>query len=233
MKIDVILIEDDPFWSKILEFYLTEMGFNLIAKIDNVETAKTILGMPKPDCIVVDVMLGEHKSFEIFDNQELIEIPKIFITASESSENLEQSLGIKNSFFLVKPFHMLTLKSAINYVCSGKPSKNSNYGIWVTGKQNIRLFLGVEDIVYVQSKLNYCLIKTIHNQYLIKTSLNKVKKSLSDAFMQIHRGYLVNINFIEKVQLKELIIFTKSGNLPIGAKYKFDVKQYLINHKLV
>jgi two-component system, LytTR family, response regulator LytT len=233
MNLSVLLIEDDPFWSAILEHYLSEIGCNRVKIVDNLQSAKSYLTNEKPDCIIADVLIGEQKSYEILEMPSWTAIPKIFVTASESSEHLDKSLGIKHALFLVKPFHVLTLKAAMTYICKMAPKNENGNGVIVTGKQNIKIFIATNDIVFIKANLNYCTIKTTNSIYSLKTSIKTIMGKLGEDLVQAHRGYAINENYIDKVQLNELKIITRYGEVPIGKKYKKNIEQILAKKHLV
>jgi len=59
----------------------------------------------------------------------------------------------------------------------------------------------VKSVLYFQSTGKYTEVVTAHEKHLIRTSLKDLLQSLDpQAFVQIHRGTIVNVAAIERVE---------------------------------
>jgi len=66
--------------------------------------------------------------------------------------------------------------------------------------ETVRL-IHIDEIVYFQSKDKYTTVRTTQGEALIRTPLNELEGQLDpDRFWRIHRGALVNVTFIDRVQ---------------------------------
>jgi DNA-binding LytR/AlgR family response regulator len=219
----VLIIEDNIIWQAKIKELLYLIDPNYIVHVCNLlEDSLQYLESIIPDLIVCDIMLEEEEVFDIFEHIEYRDIPCIFITVSESEVFYKKSKEIHNSAFLVKPFQMLSLKSAIESVMLNHARKlgRSPRGISVKGIHNEKIMLKLTDIVIVESDLNYCILKTRKNKYAIKSTLKKINEDLGTEIIQIHKKYLVNKNYITKINLSRMEIITEIGIFPVGRKYK-------------
>jgi DNA-binding LytR/AlgR family response regulator len=81
--------------------------------------------------------------------------------------------------------------------------------------------------VSIKSEWNYCVIKTPKNQFALKTNLIKLMSVLGEQMIRIHRSYIVNTKYIQKINLSKMTIKIENVILPIGRKNKSNVEAYL------
>jgi len=109
--------------------------------------------------------------------------------------------------------------------------KKKQHDITVRGIYNEKIFLDVDHIVYVKSESNYSIIKTPKNQFALKINLIKLMLALGPHMIRIHRSYIVNTTYIQKVNLRQMTIKLKiepeNVILPIGRSNKPHVEEYL------
>ena len=86
----------------------------------------------------------------------------------------------------------------------------------------------LHQILYIEQQGNYCLINTSTKQFVIKKALLTVMQTLDDNFIQIHRAFCVNVNFIENYSpLLEKVKLKGGIELPIGRTKRDNIKDYL------
>ncbi len=82
----------------------------------------------------------------------------------------------------------------------------------------------VAAIVYVEVQSHYLYYYTVKNVYKSRGNMSEVERELSRySFVQIHRSYLVNLRYVEKIKSSEII--ARGITLPVGRAYKDHVKQ--------
>ena len=225
----ILLIEDDLIWQiKIKEIlYMIQADYKVDVS-SNIEDSLLYLKSTIPDLIISDVILEDNLVFDLFDHTEYKNIPFIFMTISENEEFYLKSKDIINALYLVKPFKLLSLKSAMDTLMQNQSRKlgKSPQGIPVRGKNNERIVLKPVDII-IESESNYCILKTRKNRFVIKASLKKIYEDLGYEVIQIHKKYLVNTSYISKLNLPKMEVFTEIGVYPIGRKYKPNLFEYL------
>lgn len=226
-----IIIEDDFNWKLKLQLILDELGIIIIGIADSIASANELLKKNTPNFILSDVILNTELIFDLFKlNREYCKIPTIFITSSQKEKNYEDSSIVKNHLYIIKPAHKLTLKSAIETLCgniNGRENKHTTAAITIKGKYNQKIELAFEKIMYINQNQHYCTIYTAQQHFVIKKSLVNIMKDLDDRFLQIHRSYCVNINFIENFGIGLELLKLKDLELPIGLTFKEKIKQLI------
>lgn len=230
--INCIIIEDDINWKTKLQILLDEIGISIIGVASNVAEAISLLQKHKPCIIIADVILGNEKVFDLFDyDKRFTDIPTIFLTVSDKEIDYKKSQVVKKSLYLVKPVHKLTLKGSIGSLCEALFNKlqQANNSIFIKGKYNERLNISFDKIVYIHQDRHYCTIVTTTHSFRLKKSLSNFLKELDTRFMQVHRSYCINTNYIvnfsvglENIKLKDM-----SVAIPIGSTFLPVVKEYI------
>ncbi len=82
------------------------------------------------------------------------------------------------------------------------------------------------DILYIEGLRDYIRIFTINKTIVTKHLLASLQEMLpSDAFLRIHRSYIISINKIDSYNTDTIEIAKKE--LPIGRLFKHDVYKLL------
>jgi DNA-binding response OmpR family regulator len=107
MKPTILLVDDQPQISKILNDVLSKKGYT-IALAFNGEIAYQKALEIKPSLIIMDIMMPVLSGFEaarkIKSHEELKEIPIIFLTAKGQDSDKEEADIIGAAGFVTKPF---------------------------------------------------------------------------------------------------------------------------------
>lgn len=89
--------------------------------------------------------------------------------------------------------------------------------------------LSLNEVVYIEKDAitRKLLIKTIHNDYLVNTSLLDIENKLNRKFSKINRSIIVNDDHIKKIDYQNLDIEMDNGDIvgPISLKFKKELKK--------
>lgn len=126
VKSRILLAEDDPNLSTLLEEYLNLKGFD-VQLTRNGEDALKAFQTDKFDLCLLDVMMPRKDGFTVArDIRKLdLEIPIIFLTAKSMKEDKIEGFNLGADDYISKPFSMEELLARINAVL--RRTKNSNH----------------------------------------------------------------------------------------------------------
>ncbi|MBK7869684.1 MAG: LytTR family transcriptional regulator [Saprospiraceae bacterium] len=106
--------------------------------------------------------------------------------------------------------------------------EKSEQGYFFIRTNNLLTRVNVADILWVNADGNYCYIHTLQKKHAVKISMKKLTTKLScKYFVQIHKSYIVQLQFIEIVDTKENIVRIGETNLPLGRIYKEKLLPFL------
>lgn len=128
--------------------------------------------------------------------------------------------------FLGKPAALIIILSPEHPEAKGKTLR------FVTGKQQDQWApISIDHISHFESlnKKNWFYVDD--EQYKVNLTLKELSKRLPDYFLRIHRSYIINIHYINRITRdfsSNLIISMKNGTeLPVSNSYLVDVKRTL------
>jgi CheY-like chemotaxis protein len=113
----VLIVEDDPLLALELTETLAEVGCQIVDVAPGLARALAAAEFHELDLAVVDITLGEEKSFRVAHMLMAREVPFVFATGSRPE-------GIPPEFArvpaLTKPFSPEALQRLLSSVCSGR-----------------------------------------------------------------------------------------------------------------
>ncbi len=231
-NIKVLILEDDITWSLYIESIFFSSKFEIVGTANTLSKGKAMIDGFKPDLIISDIMLQDGNAFDIFLEKKYLEIPTIFMTSFTEEDIFVQTKEIPKSTYLVKPFHKFSLLSSIQLILSKYPPIKilpvvKNY-IEVKGKNYQTKMILFEDIAYISAEGNYIFVITKNKQKFVrKMSLTNIKEELDDRFIQINKSHLINIDFIQRINLSKKTIIVNETNIAIGRIYRKELDKVL------
>ena len=111
----ILVVDDEPSTVEILEFALTEMGYNTVGAnsgfeaLDKYDTAK-------PDLLLIDFMMPEMAGLELLKRirEKDSSTPIVMLSAHSEPDLVMKAFEIGLDDFLLKPFRIEELQSSID-----------------------------------------------------------------------------------------------------------------------
>lgn len=88
----------------------------------------------------------------------------------------------------------------------------------------------LENLVYIHSEGHYLELYTTTNKEFIRGKISEIIKELPPNFMQIHRSYIINFNYIKEV-FSNFIVLKNKTEIPISRSKKTLLKEKLSTYK--
>ncbi len=228
MPINVLILEDEPLKAWALEKMLEELGgYKIIAICQEEEKAIPILEQEDIDLLLIDIRLkGKIDGISFAKTNVPKGLPIVLMTQYEDEKTYRDTLNIPNHAFLVKPFHKFTLDSIIHSLLPSKKTTESLIYVRVGNKREI---ITPESILWVEANRNYCHIKTQNKEYIVKRSLRLVGENLllTGLFIYIHKSFIVRIELIKRIDLKNKSVDLGDTLLPLGRNFIKSLKEKL------
>lgn len=227
-QINVIIAEDNKQYARLLKDIVTSLEYNVIGVFHN--KLDTLNGLKRlhPDIVLLDMKMDtKFTGAEIgeFISRSL-NIPFIYITSYSEKKIVEKALKTKPKGYFLKPFNRkeigIGIELAINAHRATLKEKYFSFN-----STNANLKIPESDILFLKSDNNYVEIHTIKQKYLIRSTLKSVGEKLSsNVFLQIHRSYIVNVNFVLKYKSNN--IYIENEIIPVSRKYHENVKKQFL-----
>ena len=224
-----IIIEDEIPAQKILKSFILKIpNIQILGVFKAAIEAHTFLKNNTVDVVFLDINLPDISGIDFIKT---IKNPPAIIITTAYPEYAVNSFELDTIVdYLVKPFSFDRFFKAINKAKDRlETSKNP-----IEETENI-LFLNVDkthhkitlnSILYIESDRNYITVVT-KNQKLsyIESLKNWVEKLPKNQFIQVHKSYIINRKFVDKISGNE--IYVSANRIPIGRTYKQELLKQL------
>ncbi|MFC1475120.1 PleD family two-component system response regulator [Candidatus Zixiibacteriota bacterium] len=115
----ILVIDDEPEITEIIDTYLTENGFK-IATINDPGRAIEKAQEFKPDVILLDIMMPGVDGYDVCQSlkniPDFVSTPIIFLTGKDRSDDMGRSFKSGGDMFIKKPFSCERLLEIVNIV---------------------------------------------------------------------------------------------------------------------
>ena len=108
MKKCILIVEDDPAISRLIESNLLVAGYEPVCAMDG-RQALDVISAHHFDLALCDIMLPELDGFELLPYMQERDIPVIYVSAKADVQSRVQGLRLGAEDYLVKPFDILEL----------------------------------------------------------------------------------------------------------------------------
>lgn len=228
-----IIVDDEPIAHEIITDYAGNFPqLQLAQQCYNVFQATEFLTKHTVDLIFLDINMPKISGFEFL--RSLQHPPKIIVTTAYKEYALEgYELNVVD--YLLKPFSLQRFLQAVQKVSdhtAQEPNTTnddllSQKMILKDGKKLHQIRMG--DILYIEAYGNYTKVITATKTILtLETLSSYLKKLPEDAFIQVHRSFIVQISQIQTIANNTLNINDKQ--IPIGQTFKGKIKEVLGNY---
>ena len=202
------------------------------AAVYHFSSGEGILGSPNEyDIIFLDIAMGGLSGLEaaglLRERQEKIGGKKsiiIFVTAFK--EHMPEAFDVNAFHYLVKPPDREKLARVLERALKEANFAESTECIVIKsfGKQQ-KLFL--HDIYYIESSNHKVVLCLKDGAFSCYAKIRDLEAELGDQFFRVHKGYLVNLAYVEGYSKTELTL--TNGEKLLISKYKYQdfVKAYL------
>lgn len=219
-----LIAEDEPHIRAQLVALLNELwpALNIVAEAQDGVVALAAIRAHEPDVLFLDVKMPGLSGVEVLQAaaQGAERYATVFITAFDDFAVTAFDVGAVD--YIVKPITAARLARAITRVqeklllrdgapaalqaISRAPAVHRQAQAmplrWVQATQGDRVFfVTINEVLFFQSDSKYTRVVTASREAFIRKSVKSLLEELDpNQFMQIHRGTLINVNFIDVVE---------------------------------
>ncbi len=237
--IKILIVEDNVIIADDMQSMLEEIGYEIVDNVIVYEQAVEVLKSKEVDLVLIDIILASDKTGidlgkHIRDNYK---IPFIFVTSNSDRATVENAKTVKPNGYLVKPFEQQDLYTSIEIALSNfdyenkaapaeaagtadKMSPNSvlKDSIFVK-KQHLYYRIPFGDIQFIKADNVYLEVNTVDKKFLVRSPLKDYLEKLPrNKFYRAHKSYIVNVDHIDAVNSKDIMI--NNTLIPISKDFK-------------
>lgn len=228
-KIKVLVVEDEIIIADNICDTLEDLGFEPMEPAMNYTEAITLIENNKPDIAVLDIQLSGNKTGIDLAKKinEAYNFPFIFLTSNSDKITLNDAKKVMPHAYLIKPFSKEELYTTIEIVLNNFAMKDDEIKSEAKISENT-LFVKVKDAMIKVSFDDILFLKSAHvyvelvlknkKTYVIRGSLTDMLKNLNNKFVQVHRSYIINLDYVAQINSSTLVV--DDENIPVSKKFK-------------
>ena len=208
MKLNCLIIDDEPVARKLLEEYIGDIGFlQLMGKAENPLKAHSLLSTKSIDLLFLDINMPRMSGIEFLRNS--ASLPLTIMTTAYTEYAIE-GFELDVLDYLVKPFSFERFFKACHKAkeyyellyrrSQDTPSLPAPDFFFVKCEGRIEKVL-YDELVYVEAKLNYVMLHTESRQLMVYLTIKGIMDQLPpEVFLKIHKSTIININKIKSLE---------------------------------
>lgn len=224
--LNALIVDDEIPARSELRFLLEETGrIGSIEEASNAREAVEALVRSKEgserhkstDVLFMDISMPKTSGMQLAAALHGLKNPPAIVFVTAYSEYALEAFNVDAVDYLMKPVETDRLMRALDKVEErSKPlpsTSHSSVERIPVEKGGHKVLVPVDQIRYIEAKDDYSCIYTDIDRYLSTISLAKLEQKLSPhGFFRVHRGYIVNLDHVEDVEV------ISSGILQLGLK---------------
>lgn len=192
------------------------------------QEALSALRLGEPDLVFMDISMPEKSGLELLRLAPETDAEIIFITAHE--QYALSAFRFAASGYILKPIDDIELSTAVNRAL--ERLHNKKMAKYQPGNQSVKIgipnqkgidYINIHDIQYFESVNGYTKVVTKDADILSSFSIGKFKAIIDDSyFYQIHRSYIVNLNYICRYLSSGEVVMQGNKELPVSKNLRDD-----------
>ncbi len=219
------IVEDEIVIADSIYDTLEDLGYIALDPVINYSEALQQAKVEQPDLAILDIQLaGKKDGIDLARvYREEFDFPFIFLTSNAESGTLQRAKAVKPAAYLVKPFGKKDLYAAIEMALEEEPETSTKESTesdsFFVKDRSFYHKVKYDDLLFVKSDHVYLELHLKDNQkHLIRKSMSDFESGLPKQFYRVHRSYLVNLDHLNGVNTRYLII--AGHEIPIGQSYR-------------
>jgi DNA-binding LytR/AlgR family response regulator len=239
MKLNCIIIDDEPLARKGLREYISDVDFlEMVGEFDNPLKATQALEQQQIHLLFLDIHMPKISGIEFLRT---LQHPPLVVLTTAYPQYALDGFDLSVLDYLLKPisfdrFFKAVMKAKEHYH-SRQPATTSTQSIakddHIFIKSDNKLIrLAYSDILFIEALQNYVAVHTTEKKYITYLTFKSIEESLpADQFLKVHKSYLVAVSKITSIEGNEII--TGTHHIPISRNLKEEVMEKLLKGKFL
>lgn len=244
--IKAVIIDDETSLQEVNRQLLTEYfpEIEIVGTANSVDSGAEIIRSQKPDLVLLDIAIKGGTGFQVLQKLQPYTFKVVFITGFDSYAI--KAIKYSALDYILKPVNEVefqhAIRRAVNEIKSETDTSKQTEVLMESLKKELRnkkvvlkttesiTIVDVNDIIYCKSDNSYTTFYLTNNEKItVSKSIKEYEELLSEYnFFRPHQSYLVNLNFVKKVEKSDggSVIMKNKKEIPISTRQK----KHLLNH---
>jgi len=233
MKLQCIIIDDEPSGRKVIEEYISETAFlELVGRAENPVKAFALLEKNSVDLIFLDIQMPKINGIDFLKS---LRNPPMIILTTAFSEYALQGFELEVIDYLLKPISLERFLKACNKAKEYFEIRNKNSGeknYFFVKCNNIFEKILYDDLLYAEAANNYVILHTSNKRLITYLTFKGIEDALpSEKFIKVHKSFVISLSKIESLDGEEVKI--GKHMIPISRSMKDEVMEKIVKSRLI
>ncbi len=227
MKLNCLIIDDEPIARRLLKEYIEETDFlHFAGAAENPLKATGLISDLQIDLIFLDINMPKMSGMEFL--RSMPNLPMVILTTAYGQYALE-GFELDVVDYLVKPFSLerflkagqkaLELKLLRDRHTSEDKPVADYFFVKCDGRIEKIIY---DELIYVEAMSNYIILHTANGKLIAYLTIKKILESLpAEQFLQVHKSFIVNANRINSIEGN--MLYLGDARVTMGSSYSNDV----------
>jgi len=213
--LSAMIVDDEAPARSELRYLLEETGrVDTITEASSARETVEKLMEGRPDGLFMDISMPKTSGMQLAEALHRLKNPPAIVFVTAYSEYALEAFDVDAVDYLMKPVETDRLERALDKVQARiKPQVAAHTSVEriPVEKGGRKVLVPIDQIRYIEAKDDYSCIYTDVDRFLSTISLAQLENKLAPhGFFRVHRGYIVNLEYVEDVEV------VSSGILQLG-----------------
>ena len=236
MKLNCLIIEDEPIARKGLQEYILEIDFlHRVASCENALKAAPYLNEQKIDLIYLDIHMPKVSGIDFLKS---LKNPPLTIFTTAFADYALEGYTLDVIDFIVKPItferFLKASQKALEFCQLKARAENQRsqpmdyFFVRCDGKFEKVFFA---DVSHIEALQNYTIIHAAGRKLITYITLASLENQLPhEQFLKVHKSFLISIPHIKSIEGNELVL--QNARIPISRTLRDQVIEQILGNRL-
>ena len=236
MKLNCLIIDDEPIARKGLQEYMDEIDFlNRVGSCENALKASRYLNEQKVDLIFLDIQMPKLSGIDFLKT---LKNPPMAIFTTAYADYAIEGYSLDVIDYLVKPITFERFLKASQKALevsqlraraqASMPGEMDYFFVRCDSKFEKVFF---RDVSYIEALQNYAVIHVQGRKLITYITLTSLENQLpKDRFIKVHKSYIVSVAHIHAIEGNEILI--GEARVPISRGLRDEVIRQIMGNRL-
>lgn len=232
MKINCLIIDDEPSSQMVLKKFIADVGFlELMGVFNNaVDAIEELKRNPAIDLLFLDINMPKISGLTFYKS--LQNPPEVIFTTAYPQYAVD-GFEVNAIDYLLKPFSFDRFFTAVNKVVEKKSTigNHSEKDHFLLIKSNKTLYkINSENILFIEACGDYVKVHLEDKFIMTNATFTSVFESLPNPlFKRTHKSFAINFKKMNSISGNQITI--KNHKIPIGQKFKAEFLEFINQNK--